>query len=80
MLIKDSDGKPSVTMTAFVTGFIVVNVKLLLSGVTLGGFTMAAFTGGEYAAALTSLGAIYVMRRNFGNPNANKESKAAKES
>lgn len=35
LLIKDSAGKPSVTMTAFVTGFVVVNAKLLLSGVTL---------------------------------------------
>lgn len=71
ILIKDSDGKPSVTMSAFVTGFIVVNAKLLLSGVTIAGFTMTAFTGGEYAAALSALGAIYVMRRNFGNPDGN---------
>lgn len=67
LLIKDSSGKPSVTMTAFVTGFLVVNAKLLLSGITIVGFKMAAFTGGEYAAALSALGAIYVMRRNFGN-------------
>lgn len=36
-LIKDSDCKPSVTMTAFVIGFLVVNAKLLLSGVTIAG-------------------------------------------
>jgi hypothetical protein len=69
ILIKDSSGKPSATMTAFVTGFLVVNAKLLLSGITLAGYTMAAFTGGEYAAALSALGGIYVMRRNFGNEN-----------
>lgn len=69
LLIKDSGGKPSVTMTAFVTGFVVVNVKLLLSGVTLAGYTMAAFTGGEYAAAVGALGAVYVLRRNTGNEN-----------
>ena len=67
LLIKDSGGKPSVTMTAFVTGFIVVNAKLLLSGVTIAGFTMTAFTGGEYAAAVGALGAVYVMRRSTGN-------------
>jgi len=80
MLIKDSDGKPSVTMTAFVSGFLVVNLKLLLSGITIAGFKMAAFTGGEYAAALGALGTIYVMRRNFGNPNGKEQSKTTKES
>ena len=62
-LIKDSDGKPSVTMTAFVTGFLVVNAKLLLAGIEIAGFKMTAFTGGEYAAAVGALGAVYVMRR-----------------
>jgi hypothetical protein len=75
ILIKDSGGKPSVTMTAFVTGFIVVNLKLLISGLTFGGYAMASFTGGEYAAALSALGAVYVMRRNFGNPNPTQEEK-----
>jgi len=79
-LIKDSDGKPSVTMTAFVAGFIVVNAKLLLSGVTVAGITVTAFTGGEYAAALSALGAVYVMRRNFGNTSSNKDTSSGKES
>lgn len=74
LLIKDSGGKPSVTMTAFVTGFVVVNAKLLLSGVTLAGYTMAAFTGGEYAAAVGALGAVYVLRRS-----SEKENKDGKE-
>lgn len=73
LLINDSSGKPSVTMTAFVTGFMVVNVKLLISGLTIAGYKMAAFTGGEYAAALSALGGVYVMRRNFGNPEKNSE-------
>jgi len=63
LLIKDSSGKPSVTMTAFVLGFIAVNAKLLLAGVTIAGYTMTPFTGGEYAAAIGSLGSIYLLRR-----------------
>ena len=63
-LIKDSTGKPSVTMTAFVLGFIVVNTKLLLSGSTVFGFTVGDFTGVDYAAAFGGLGAIYVLRRD----------------
>lgn len=64
LLIKDSQGKKSVTMTAFVTGFTIVNLKLILSGVSIGGLELAAFTGSEYAAAVAALGAIYVLRRN----------------
>jgi len=66
ILIKDSDGKPSVTMTAFVTGFVVVNLKLIVSGLTLAGYKMAPFTGVDYSAAVGALGAIYVMRRSSG--------------
>jgi len=63
ILINNSDGKPSTTMTAFVLGFVVVNLKLLASGLTIGGYAMAPFTGGEYGMALGALGAIYVLRR-----------------
>lgn len=64
MLIKNSDGKKSVTMTAFVLGFAIVNLKLIMSGMTIGGLVLAPFSGVEYAAAMTALGAIYVMRRH----------------
>ena len=73
ILIKDSAGKPSATMTAFCFGFVVVNLKLLLSGMEIMSYKMAAFTGGEYAAAIAALGSIYVLRRNFGDPSGNKE-------
>ncbi len=63
-LLKDSSGEKSATMTAFVLGFIVVNIKLLLSGMTFGALTLAPFTGTEYAAAVAALGAVYVLRRN----------------
>jgi hypothetical protein len=66
ILIKDSAGKPSVTMTAFVTGFITVNLKLLASGLSLGAYKMSTFTGVDYSAAVAALGAIYVMRRATG--------------
>lgn len=74
ILIKDSSGKPSVTMTAFVTGFIVVNTKLLISGLTIAGYTMASFGGGDYAAAVGALGAVYVMRRS-GNKKEDEQGK-----
>ena len=66
LMIKNSDGKRSATMTAFVLGFIVVNLKLILSGVTIGSVTLSPFSGTEYAASLAALGAIYVLRRGQG--------------
>lgn len=73
MYLKDSSGKPSVTHTAFVIGFLVACVKLLISGVTVGGFTAEQFSGGDFAAVAGSLGAIYTMRRNMGNTEGKKE-------
>lgn len=63
-LIKDSKGDPSVTMTTFVLGSIVVNLKLILSGMEIVGYKMAPFTGGEYSAAIAALGGVYVLRRS----------------
>jgi hypothetical protein len=34
-LLNNTDGKKSVTVTAFILGFIVVNLKLLISGLTI---------------------------------------------
>ena len=64
LLFKDpSTGKASITMTSFFLGFLVVNAKLILSGVTIGGVVCSAFTGVDYCSALGALGAIYVARK-----------------
>ena len=69
-LIKDTNGNKSLTATAFLVGFLVVNLKLILSGVDLGlpGPFFGEFTGVEYAAALAALGGIYVLRRSGDKP------------
>ena len=69
-LISDTSGKKSLTATAFLLGFVVVNAKLLLSGMTFGDFTLSVFSGIEYAASLGALGGVYIMRRS-----KNKEEK-----
>lgn len=62
--LKDpKSGEPSVTLTAFVTGFLTVSGKLLLSGITIGTITLSQFSGSDYGVAVGALGAIYVMRR-----------------
>lgn len=65
MYLKDPKTKePSVTLTAFVLGFGIATFKLLLSGITLSGVKLDAFTGVDFAAAMGALGAIYAMRRS----------------
>jgi tetrahydromethanopterin S-methyltransferase subunit E len=60
--------QPSVTLTAFVWGFAVCTVKLLIGDVAYGALNLGHFGGGEYSAAIAALGGVYVMRRNL---NAN---------
>lgn len=72
-LLTDTAGKKSSTMTVFITGAIVVNLKLILSGMTVMGVTLAPFTGGEYAAAMGALGAVYVLRRSTDPTTTKKE-------
>jgi len=64
LLIKNTDNKKSLTASAFFYGFLIVNLKLLGSGMTVYGVVLAPFTGSEYAMALSALGAVYVLRRN----------------
>lgn len=63
-LLKDTKGNKSSTLTVFILGALVVNFKLLFSGMTFGGLTLAPFTGAEYGIAMAALGSIYVLRRN----------------
>lgn len=69
-MISNELGKKSATLTAFVMGSIVVNFKLLFSGMTIAGFTLAPFAGSEYALCFASLGSIYVLRKNVGKSEA----------
>jgi hypothetical protein len=73
--IKDKNGEPSVTLSAFVLGFTVASLKLLFSGMTIGDFTIEQFSGGDFAATVSALGGVYVLRRNFGSPGEKKEDK-----
>lgn len=67
-LFDDPDTKkPSVTMTAFVLGFIVATLKLLISGLEIEGLKMAAFDGSDFAMVVAALGGIYTLRRHSDN-------------
>jgi uncharacterized membrane protein YqgA involved in biofilm formation len=62
-LIPNTDGKKSLTATAFVLGVLTITIKLLLAEMTIFGTKFSQFTGVDYAAALTALGGVYVLRR-----------------
>jgi amino acid transporter len=64
MFIKDSTGEKSLTATAFILGFIVVNIKFLFAGMSFSEhIVFPPFSGGDYGMALSALGAIYILRR-----------------
>lgn len=64
--------KPSYTITAFVTGFFIVNLKLILSGITIFGQKCSDFNGTDYATSIAALGALYISNKHVGNIQANK--------
>jgi hypothetical protein len=57
----------SVTLTAFVVGFIVCLLKLIFSGIAIGQFKLAIFTGMDFASAITALGGVYSLKQHVDN-------------
>jgi hypothetical protein len=57
-------GEKSVTLTAFIAGFGVATLKLLLSGVAVGSLTLGPFSGSDYAMVVGAVGALYWARKN----------------
>lgn len=75
LIIKDSNNnKKSYTASAFFYGSLIVNLKLILSGMVIGPVQLSAFTGSEYAMAMSALGAIYVLRRTSSPQSKGDES------
>lgn len=63
--VKDpKTGKQSVTLTMFVSGFIIAMVKLLFSGMDIAGFKIENFSGSDFAAVVGALGAVYALRKH----------------
>lgn len=58
-------GKPSVTLTVFIYGFVVATIKLLLAGLdVMGKFQFSPFSGVDYGAVIAALGGVYTLRKN----------------
>jgi hypothetical protein len=71
--IKDPEsGKQSVTLTLLLVGFAVCTLKLLFGGTAIGPLTLSPFSGGDYAAAVGALGALYWARRNAATASSGK--------
>lgn len=65
MIIKNvKTGKPSYTLTMTIVGFLVINIKLLFSGIEImDKFKMSDFSGVDYAAALAAIGSIHIFNK-----------------
>jgi len=71
--IEDSSGKKSATATVFLIGAVVVTLKLLFSGITVGSITLDKFSGVDFGAAIGALGGIYTLRRSTSNKKEKEE-------
>lgn len=59
------NGVKSYTLTALVTGFFIINVKLLMSGVQINEhIKFDSFSGVDYGAALAGLGVVYNWKKS----------------
>ena len=63
-LIDPKTGEKSVTLTILVGVCIIASVKLLLSGVPIGKFTVEKFSGYDFAIVVGAVGALYWGRKN----------------
>jgi len=65
MITDVHTGKPSYTATMVVVGFLVINIKLLLSGMQFtDAIRMSDFSGIDYSACLGALGGIHIFNKS----------------
>ncbi len=76
MFITDpKTNKKSITATAFVVGFVISCIKLLISGMTIGDhLKFSDFSGSDFSLVMAALGAVYTLRRT-----SSQQDKPAKE-
>lgn len=66
-IVDPKTKEPSVTLSAFVVGFCICLVKLVCSGISIGTFKVAIFSGVDFAAAVTALGGVYSLKQHVDN-------------
>lgn len=60
LLLKDPNtNSPSTARSVFFYGCAICLIKLLLSGISVYGFNLGVFSGGDFALAIGALGGIY---------------------
>ena len=71
LLLRDTKGKPSWTLTIIVPGYVALSLKFLASGLTYPIVGMLpVMSGGEYAAATMVLLGSWVAREATEKPDA----------
>jgi len=74
MFITDpKTNKKSITATAFVVGFVISCVKLLISGMEIGNhIKFSDFSGSDFSLVMAALGAVYTLRRTSSQQDVKK--------
>lgn len=66
-------GRPSYILTAFIVGVLIVNLKLLFSGIEYNGIKIPVFDGTDYGASMAALGGIYGLNKHINKKEENKD-------
>lgn len=71
LLSKLPSGTP--TGVAFYVGFLVINFKLLVSGLTIHTYRMSDVSVSDWATGIAALAALYVSNKHIDNLQKNKQ-------
>lgn len=65
--------RPSYTTTAFISGFAIICIKLLLSGITIHSYKMSDVSITDWSAGVAALSAMWISNKHINNIQVNKE-------
>lgn len=69
-IIDDTTGKLSYSRTMVLVGFLVVNAKLIFSGINiLDKFKISDFSGVDYGASIAALSGLHIFNKQINNQN-----------
>lgn len=78
-IIDGKSKKYSYTSVAFITGFAVINIKLLFSGFTINSYKFAEVTISDWATGVAALSAMRIANKHVNNIQINKQSSNTKQ-
>lgn len=75
LIIKNAEtSKPSYTTTAFISGFLLISLKLIVSGLTIRGYKMSDVSVSDWSMGVAALSSMWIANKHVNNIQLNKVS------